>query len=319
MDLKHSDMVTGFGINEAKQNSMLGTGFSMPKLPKLPQFPKAPEPQTPELQQMPEISQALQVQPMPQYPQIQLANSAYNNQPQIPLVKRSPRNIFVNDYLMPEFKQDLSDIAYGANRTLNGMTFGGLDYLGNKFGVDTQMNSYLNTFSPEQQALRQIAGEMAQYGGSGLVLLDGGNAAYGALQVPYNAWRIGRAYDRLRDNPFSGSGQDIIAKMKDYNGDTVLLQRGEVARDNNGNIVASGRRLKEFGTERNYGLNKGIFKHDISKSEACQIPMYIRQIPKETSGRGQDVYVTVTKNGEIKVITTPINSQKTISTIYRVE
>ncbi|MDY4884668.1 MAG: DUF2778 domain-containing protein [Alphaproteobacteria bacterium] len=45
MDLKHSDMVTGFGINEAKQNSMLGTGFSMPKLPKMPQFPKAREPQ----------------------------------------------------------------------------------------------------------------------------------------------------------------------------------------------------------------------------------------------------------------------------------
>ena len=72
MDLKHSDMVTGFGINEAKQNSMLGTEFSMPKLPKMPQFPKAPEPQTPELPQMPEISQALQVQPMPQYPQTEL-------------------------------------------------------------------------------------------------------------------------------------------------------------------------------------------------------------------------------------------------------
>ena len=87
MDLKHSDMVTGFGINEAKQKSMLGTGFSMPKLPKMPQFPKAPEPQTPELPQMPEISQALQVQPMQQYPQIQLAYSAYNNQPPMPLAQ----------------------------------------------------------------------------------------------------------------------------------------------------------------------------------------------------------------------------------------
>ena len=44
----------------------------MPKLPKMPQFPKAPEPQTPELPQMPEISQALQVQPMPQYKQTEL-------------------------------------------------------------------------------------------------------------------------------------------------------------------------------------------------------------------------------------------------------
>ena len=174
MDLKHSDMVTGFGINEAKQNSMFGTGFSMPKLPKLPQFPKAPEPQTPELPRMPEIPQALHIQPMQQYPQIQLAYSTYNNQPPMPLLQQTPvpqRNFF-NDYLIPEFKQDLSDIAYGANRALNGMTFGGLDYLGNKFGIDTQMNSYLNTFSPEQQALRQIAGEMAQYGGAGLVVND---------------------------------------------------------------------------------------------------------------------------------------------------
>ena len=63
----------------------------MPKLPKMPQFPKAPEPQTPERPQMPEISQALQVQPMQWYPQIQLANSAYNNQPPMPpLLQQTP-------------------------------------------------------------------------------------------------------------------------------------------------------------------------------------------------------------------------------------
>ena len=94
MDLKHSDMVTGFGINEAKQKEMFGTGFSMPKLPKLPQFPKAPEPQTPELPQMPEISQTLHIQPMQQYPQIQLANSAYTTQPPMPLVQMEPRKAY---------------------------------------------------------------------------------------------------------------------------------------------------------------------------------------------------------------------------------
>ena len=111
MDLKHSDMVTGFGINEAKQKEMFGTGFSIPKLPKLPQFPKAPEPQTPELPQMPEISQALQVQPMQWYPQIQLANSAYNNQHSMPLVQQPQKNISAAEALadkyigwMPEYK-----------------------------------------------------------------------------------------------------------------------------------------------------------------------------------------------------------------------
>ena len=104
MDLKHSDMVTGFGINEAKHKEMFGTGFQMPKLPKMPQFPKAPKPQTPELPQMPEISQALQVQPMPQYPQVQLANSAYTTQPLMPLAKPAP--------VQPEFSEDLVDKIY---------------------------------------------------------------------------------------------------------------------------------------------------------------------------------------------------------------
>ena len=63
MDLKHSDMVTGFGINEAKHKEMFGTGFQMPKLPKMPQFPKAPEPQIPEMQQ------TLQFLPAPQFQQ----------------------------------------------------------------------------------------------------------------------------------------------------------------------------------------------------------------------------------------------------------
>ena len=104
MDLKHSDMVTGFGINEDKQNSMLGTGFQMPKLPKMPQFPKAPEPKMPELPQMPEISQTLHIQPMQWYPQIQLANSAYTTQPPMPLAKPAP--------VQPEFSEDLVDKIY---------------------------------------------------------------------------------------------------------------------------------------------------------------------------------------------------------------
>ena len=105
MDLKHSDMVTGFGINEAKHKEMFGTGFSMPKLPKMPQFPKAPESQTPELPQMPEISQALHIQPMQQYPQVQLANSAYNNQPQMPLAQqvRPEQEVIFSDSLVDKF------------------------------------------------------------------------------------------------------------------------------------------------------------------------------------------------------------------------
>ena len=58
MDLKHSDMVTGFGINEDKQKQMLGTGFSMPKLPKMPQFPKAQESERSDFQSAQQINNA---------------------------------------------------------------------------------------------------------------------------------------------------------------------------------------------------------------------------------------------------------------------
>ena len=143
LDFKRSDMVTGFGINEDKQKEMFGTGFKMPKLPKMPTFPKAPEPRTPELPQMPEISQALHIQPMPQYPQAQLAYSAYNNQLPMPLVKRSPRNVFVNDYLVPEIADDLSDLGYGIKLPLNGITLGNAD----------NVIQYMKRFAPVQYAL----------------------------------------------------------------------------------------------------------------------------------------------------------------------
>ena len=187
MDLKHSDMVTGFGINEAKQKQMFGTGFKMPKLPKIPQFPKAPEPQTPELPQMPEISQALRVQPIRQYPQIQLAYSAYNNQPPMPLAKRSPRNIFVNDYLVPEIVDDLSDLGYGIKLPLNAITLGNAD----------NVIQYLKPFAPVQYAL--AASDMIkQYL---LMHADNtnGNDDYFHCKAHFDATRRGKYGERFAD------------------------------------------------------------------------------------------------------------------------
>ena len=187
LDFKRSDMVTGFGINEAKQKQMFGTGFQMPKLPKLPQFPKAPEPQTPELPQMPEISQALRVQPIRQYPQIQLAYSAYNNQPPMPLVKRSPRNVFVNDYLVPEIADDLSDLAYGIKLPLNAITLGNAD----------NVIQYIKPFAPVQYAL--AASDMIkQYL---LMHADNtnGNDDYFHCKAHFDATRRGKYGERFAD------------------------------------------------------------------------------------------------------------------------
>jgi hypothetical protein len=56
-------------------------------------------------------------------------------QPSI-FTQQKRRNV-ENDLLM-----DAMDMLYGMNRGINGMTLGGLDWLGNKFGFDSKMNNY---------------------------------------------------------------------------------------------------------------------------------------------------------------------------------
>ncbi len=115
MDLKHSDMVTGFGINENKQKSLFGTGFQMPKLPKMPTFPKAPEPEQPQMPQFapapaPQFQQTVlnpqfqQMAPMPQYPQTETAYSTYTSQTPMAWAQQAPAQ--------PEFSEDLVDKIY---------------------------------------------------------------------------------------------------------------------------------------------------------------------------------------------------------------
>ena len=104
MDLKHSDMVTGFGINEAKHKEMFGTGFQMPKLPKMPQFQKAPEPQTPDFQSAQQINNA------------RLQN--YYNRP------------FTSYIPWGEVGQAAKDgMASGLEQVVNGATLGAYNYL----------------------------------------------------------------------------------------------------------------------------------------------------------------------------------------------
>ena len=42
-----------------------------------------------------------------------------------------------------ELLMDALDVLYGMNRTINGMGFGSMDWVGQKLGYDTQMNNYL--------------------------------------------------------------------------------------------------------------------------------------------------------------------------------
>lgn len=157
---------------------------------------------------------------------------------------------------------------------------------------------------------------MSLFGGAALTA----NVGYNQGNMIYNGYKIGKSYDKLKENPFEGSGQDVIAKMKNHNGENVLLQRGEAIRGENGEIIAAGNELKQAtGTRRNYGLNKAIYKHDMNKAQVQQIPRYIKKQPVEVSPRGQDIYVTMTSEGEIKVVATPKNGTKIISSMHKIK
>jgi hypothetical protein len=142
-------------------------------------------------------------------------------------------------------------------------------------------------------------------------------SGYNQANMAYNGYKIGKKYDQLTDNPFQGNGTDIVARMKNHNGEPVVLQRGEAIRGPNGEVITSGKDLKRAtGTERNYGLDKGIYKHEVSRADAQRIPRIIQQKPVETNNYGQNVYLVKSKNGAFRVVTSPKDDENIISTMY---
>lgn len=209
------------------------------------------------------------------------------------------------------------DTMYGMNRAINGMTFGGLDWLGNKFGFDSQMNGYLNLKNDQNRNLTQMAGNAAELGGAALTGGALAKAGYNQANMAYNGYKIGKSYDKLLDNPYQGNGRDVIARMKNHNGEPVILQRGEAIPDANGNVVVHGKALgRETGTVQNYGLDKGIYRHGISRADAQRIPRIIRQKPIQTNDYGQYIYITKGTNGQLKIVTSPTNNETIISSTY---
>lgn len=214
---------------------------------------------------------------------------------------------------------DGMDILYGANRAINGITLGGLDKLGNKFDIDTQMSEYVQLRDNQGQGnIVRNTGKIAEYGGAALPVTTVGQAIYEPANMAYNGYKIKKAYDRLNQDPFSGKGSDIIAKMKNHEGQPVVLQRGEAMLDENGTIVTSGRPLQHVtGTARNYGLNKIIYKHNMPREEVAQLPKLLKNNqPAKISPRNQHIYVLQRPNGETFIATTPKQNIRTISSMY---
>ena len=196
-----------------------------------------------------------------------------------------------------------------------------MDWLGKRFGIDTKMQGYLDLKDEESRRLAQMAGNAAELGGAVLTGRTLNNAArygYDQANMAYNAYKIGKKYDQLVQDPFRGSGRDVMARMKNHNGEPVVLQRGEAIRGENGNPVVYGKNLRRTtGTLRNYGLDKIIHKHHMPKNEVIRIPKYLRQKqPVEINSRGQNVYTIQKPNGEIRLVTTPKEGENIISSMY---
>ena len=179
------------------------------------------------------------------------------------------------------------------------------------------MNEYLNLKDTQDRNQVRMAGNIAKLGGGCLIGSTLARAGYNQANMLYNGHKIGKKYDSLLRDPFQGNGTDVVARMKNHNGEPVVLQRGEAIRGENGNIITSGRPLQhQTGTARNYGLNKGIYKHDIIREDAQRIPRIIQQKPVETNSYGQNVYITDSVNGKLRLVTSPIDEENIVSSIY---
>ena len=214
-------------------------------------------------------------------------------------------------------------VVSGLGRVAGGATLGATDWLDRKAG------GHLASLDADLQRSAESAGLggwnkaakfASELGGNMLFGGMAGKTAFETARPFYNAYQIGRAYDRLQKDPFQGSGRDIIARMKNHNGENVMLQRGEVLKKDDGSIIASGKSLgRVTGTERNYGLNKAIYKHDVPREQVTRIPKTIKGKPVETTDLGQDVYMYKARDGNYRVVTSSTPKGKTVSSMYKIE
>ena len=102
----------------------------------------------------------------------------------------------------------------------------------------------------------------------------------------------------------------------------VYLHRGEAMIDNNGKIVVSGADLlRAYGTKRNFGLNKLIYKHEISRDEAMMIPSILRKFnPIEVTGFGQQIYEFKNQAGDLmRLVLSPKDDGYMIVSMYKID
>ena len=124
----------------------------------------------------------------------------------------------------------------------------------------------------------------------------------GVAQVLRERKALERAYKEVKNNPFEGSSEDVLVELHP-NGEKFYIQRGGIVKDHEtGEIVVSGKRLRELTEGKhygNFGLTKTIFKHNTTQDKIKEIPKILRN-EKNVSKQGKKiVYKTTDSKGNV--------------------
>lgn len=155
-------------------------------------------------------------------------------------------------------------------------------------------------------------------------LIGGGLTAGGrkATDIYHNitdAYKIGKGYDVLKTNPIAGNAQDVVTNINLRYQAPVKLQRGEAIIGENGKVIVQGKKLgRETASKRNYGLNKIIYKHELTKEQAQQIPRILRKNkPDQITPNGQYIYNIKDQSGkDFRIVISTKDGERFIATAY---
>lgn len=198
-----------------------------------------------------------------------------------------------------------------ANSPLNPMSI--YMRLGNWVTGNGYRTEYEDVVKPETATERAIgAGTRVLYdtlaaGGYTKVLAGSKYAKeiYDAYRNYYEGRQLVRSYDKLSQNPFKGKAEDVVTVIRPRDQDALYVQRG-YAKDKDGVVVTQGRGLKPD-TISNFGMNKIMRTHGMTKSEVQSLPRMIRENkPAEVTPAGKQSYQVIGKKGEnYRIATSP--------------
>ena len=221
-------------------------------------------------------------------------------------------NMFT-DYLA----ENVADMVYGAGRTINGMSGGGLNYLGERYGIDTRMNDCLSLKDEEGTGnLARNLGNMTQFGGMGL----GGAALFTSIPAAGNSivrWngrrnlinQLKRGED-FKDINFGKVYPDTlkrINRLREFDNQPRLNQNAYIP----ANVVRKfyNKRLKEGYTPEDMArMGKRLFHEGGNTVSESKYP-HIQQIGRPRTYTEDVGYISQN----------PANGQTVIKSMYKID